>query len=289
MKITKLLLGAVALLGLTSCLNDDSEQIETTTLHQVFNCVEDTQNGNTEIVTGVSYTMEFNFTKGIVNLAINGLQVSQSTPSYTIAMRDIKYTLNDKGEIVINVPSATNGVVTVTDFKLKFRQRTMNYTVPIPVYDITYTVNSTYKVRAVQQSTFYFGKTTTTILGTESVFDTDKIYYCVTFDPTVRKEGRPQARFFMYDAQFAPKMPQMNLMLLELYADINVNGYSIDAPTAKVYTGTVQNPKEEPDYAVTDFNLEGMFSTGINFDYIAAGRFHSVGECGYNFTEGMLN
>lgn len=289
MKITNLLLAAAVMLGFTSCLGGDSEQIETKTLYQVFNYVEDVQTGKGEIVTGTSYEMELNYTKGILNLSINGIQTSQSAPSYTVSISDIKYSFNEKGEMLINVPRASNGVITITDLKFKYRQRTINYSMSIPVFDITYTINDAYKVRSIQESTFYFGDTKTSIIGSPQEFKTDKSYYCVTFAPSTRVDGKPQARLFMYDAKFAPKMPEMNLMVLELYADFSLDGYTITAPTAKVYTGTVQNPKEEPDYAITNLNLTGKFSTGVEFDYTAAGRFNSSAVCGYDFTEGVLS
>ncbi|MDE6266250.1 MAG: hypothetical protein K2M07_02740 [Muribaculaceae bacterium] len=289
MRIAKLFLTAVILLGLTSCLGDsDNEQIEKERIYQIFNVVEDTQKGTTEIVTGVAYQMEVNFTNMTMNLSISGLQVSQSAPAYNLEIQNVNFQINKQGEIVVNVPSVSNGAVTVSDFKFKKRMRSMGME-GIPVYDITYIVNGSYNVRSVQMSTFYFGQTETTIIGTESLFKTDETFYCVTFDPTVRKDGKPQARLFMYNAKFAPKMPEMNLMLLELYADFTVDGFTIKADEASVYTGTVQNPKEEPDYAVTDFDMIGKFSTGVEFEYTAAGRFHSSAKCGYDFTDGVLN
>lgn len=289
MKITKILLAIAIMLGFTSCLDSDgNDQTITTNLYEVFNVVEDTQKGTVEAVNGVSYEMEFNYNKKLVNLSINGLQLSQASPSYTVAAQNVSFSINEQDEIVINIPSMTNGSVTVTDFKMKIRRRMAGLN-DISVFNITYKVNGGYNVRGVQKAIFYFGDTETTILGTPSVFQTDATYYAVTFDPTVRKDGKSQARLFMYDAKFAPKMPEMNLMLLELYADFTLDGYTISESSAKVYTGTVQNPKEEPDYAVTDFSLSGVFATGVEFEYTAAGRFKSSAKCGYTFTEGVLN
>lgn len=233
--------------------------------------------------------MELNYTTKLASVTINGLKLSQSSPSYSVTQQSVQFTLSDKGEIVLNVPSftAASGNVTVSDFKMNFRLRYMGINA-IPVINMTYTVNGIYKVRTVQMSTFYFGDTETTIIGTESVFHTDATYYCVTFDPSVKKDDKIQARLFMYDAKFAPKMPEMNLMLLDLYADMDLTGYHVETESTKVYTGVVQNPKEEPDYAVTNLTMDGVFATGVDFDYTAAGRFMSKASCGYDFTEGVL-
>lgn len=289
MKITKILLAALAAIGLTSCLDSDgNDQTSTDNLYQVFNLVQDTQTGDIEVIPAVSYTMEFNFTKSTVNFAITGLQVSHSSPAYNVAEMNVKYSLNEKGEVVFNIPSMTNGVCTVTDLRFRYRMRNMGVN-NIPVYDITYTVNNNYKVRAVQTATYYFGETETSILGTESVYTTDKTFYCVVFDPTSVKDGKMLTRLLMYNAKFAPKMPEMNLMLLDLYAELDLRGYTVEQDEAKVYTGSPQNPKEEPDYLVTGFTMSGSYANGVEFDYTSAGRFKSSAVCGFDFTDGLLN
>ncbi|MDE7153278.1 MAG: hypothetical protein K2O00_02385 [Muribaculaceae bacterium] len=288
MKITKFLLAALAVIGLTSCLDSDgNEQTRTDNLVQVFNLVEDTQSGKTQVVNGVSYTMEFNFTKQTINFAINGLQLSPTSPAYTLSAMNVKYEFNTKGEVLFTIPNMNNGVCTITNLKFRYRERSTGLQF-IPVYDITYTVNGTYNVRAVQTSTFFFGETKTSIIGTEDLFTTDKTYYCVVFEPTSVKDGKVLTRLFMYNAKFAPKMPAMNLMLMELYSEMTKDGFTVDAPMAKVYTGSPQNPKEEPDYIVTNFTMEGDYANSVKFDYTAAGRFKSSAECGLDFTPGLL-
>lgn len=289
MKITKFLLSLLTVFTLTSCLGDDNnDQYYNAMLTECINYVENSASGEAYAITGSQYTMSINITQNTMDLTILGIQLTPGGASLSTKIEGIQCRYDSEGNLVANVSSHQGNGVTISDLTFKMRQRYLSPYEYIPVFDIHYVVNGVYYVRSFQNSICYFGSTRVLIKGTATTTATDRTYYFVTFDKTTITEGTNlTAKLYIYAAKFADKMPEMDMMIFNIPATLGPDGFTLAADNLKVYTGTVSNPIEQPDYGVTNFKATANIASGMNMTFTAANRFDLSATLGYDFTEGV--
>lgn len=290
MKIKNLLIATLAIFGLTSCLggsNDDQHYIAA--LSDCINYVENTQSGDVNVTGGAKYSIDVNITQSTLDLVIDGVQLTPGGGSLVLNLKDIPCSYDKDGNLVASTLTYTSGSNTITNFSFKMRQRYLNATSYIPVFDVTFNINGSYFVRTFQSSTFYFGTTNVQVINTSTQTNTDKTFYTVTFDKTKIGEGsNVSANLYIYSAKFADKMPKMDLMIFNIPAKLGRDGYTLAGDNLKVYTGTVTNPVEQPDYPVTGLTGTGIITKGLILNFTVASRFILSADLGYSFTEGVI-
>ena len=289
MKISKFFIAAIAALSLTSCLGDsDNDQYYMAQLSDCINYVEDATTGEAYAIPNVKYNIEINITQSTATMIIDGIQVTPGGASYAVKLENVPCTYSQDGSVVISLPSYQNASISLTNFNFKMRPRYMGLEY-IPVFDIRYTVNTNYNVRTFQQSICYFGNTNVSIKGSGASSTTDLTYYLVTFDKKTIDGTSLKANLHIYSAKFAEKMPEMDIMMFNIPANLNHDGFTLEAESAKVYTGNSSSPVEQPNYPVTNLVGTGIISSGLTLNFTAAGRFDLSAELGYEFTKGILD
>ena len=289
MKISKFIIAAFAALSLTSCLGDtDNDQYYFAQLSDCINYVEDATTGEAYALTNAKYNIEINITKSTATLIIDGIQVTPGGAAYAIKLEQVPCTYAQDGSVTISLPSYQNASISLSNFYFSMRQRYMGMEY-IPVFDIRYTVNANYNVRTFQNAICYFGNTSVSIKGSGASSTTDLTYYMLTFDKKTIKGTAINANLYIYSAKFAEKMPEMDIMMFNIPANLHYDGYTLAAETVKVYTGNSSSPVEQPDYGVTNLVGTGVITSGLTLNFTAAGIFDLSANLGYTFTQGIID
>lgn len=277
MKLKKIVLPAfllAALASMTSCLGGDSTQTQTMGLSTAncFNIAYDYNNSETNIIpVGANTSVKIDYSAGTASVEITGLQVSPTSASYAITIADQKFTFDSSNTMIISVPSYidTERNVTINNFTLKYLDRTNGY-YSLPVWTVTFTMDSRYDVRIVQKEVYYWGKSTVNVGGNVQTFTNP--YYGIRFDPTNAVNGVIKSSLYLLDAQFSENMPTMNLQMKDIPTTVDLNRFSMNASTIDVSTA---DGVTQPEYAVTNLRGSGSFGIGkesVSIDFTVANR-----------------
>lgn len=293
MKIFKLLLAAVFCGVLTSCLGGDNSMTASRSLQSAscFNYVTDLSTGKGAInANGATYILNIDYTKQYVDISVSGLQLTPGGASYSFNIPQVKYSFDATGAMILNVNSHldTGNNVSISNFRLKFLDRAIG-AAWIPVWSISYDIDSRYEVRTIQNSVYYFGDSKVVTVGDEKRFETKEPYYCISFDSKTLADGnRMKGRLYLYNVQFSSAMPKMNMAIRDIEFTFDETYFRASAPKLDLY---VDDNVIRPDYGITDFSLNATYDQRIfgetitpccNIDFVCAGRFKTTLELGYN-------
>lgn len=146
-----------------------------------------------------------------------------------------------------------------------------NQTIPYGgLYVVTrYTIGGNYLVRTIWPDMLFSGTTNTSFNGT--TFENKGIGYRVILNSKDKK-----ATLVIYDAQFAPQMQKMNLVLENLAVDFQPNGIVISGTNVIAKYAEGGQLQENPNFPFDDirFVIHGTNLTEATVDFSVAGRFY---------------
>lgn len=259
MKFLKFFSILVVAAFMTSCLGSSESTTKEDFTGYCFNYVTDMSNGESEMTWGGTYTLDTNYTDGTSTLTIANLKVPGSQ-SLSIQLPNLKYKFDEKGGVVIKeaaLTSSYNGQRhTVTDLSFTLYRRYIN-TSYFPVLWLTFTVDSQYRVRVVYTPSSFVG--TTNVVGPDnSLYTSQKPYYCVAFDPTKSK-----ATLHVIGAKFADKMPALDMMFTDIPFTCSQTGFDMAKAELIPRIGNV----EYPDFKITDLKVSGNYEMGLMVEF----------------------
>lgn len=293
MKIFKLLLATVFCGVLTSCLGGDNSMTASRSLQSAscFNYVTDLSTGKGAInATGATYLLNIDYTNQYVDISVSGLQLTPNGASYSFNIPQVKYSFDATGAMVLNVNSHidTGNNVSISNFRLKFLDRMIG-AAWIPVWSVSYDIDSRYEVRTVQNSTYYFGKSEVITIGDDKYFETKEPYYCISFDTKTLSDGnKMKGKLYLYNVQFSSSMPKMNMAIRDIEFTLDETSFKAAASKLDLY---VDDNVIRPDYGITDFALNATYDQRTfgddimpccNIGFVCAGRFKTTLELGYD-------
>ncbi|MBD5198965.1 MAG: hypothetical protein HDS83_01050 [Bacteroidales bacterium] len=290
-KISYLVVLVIAFIA-TSCLGSSDSKVELTrtlTSTHNFSVVQRNSDHSQSMFTyGADYSLEISVDQQTLSFAVSSLQYSgDQRTSFRIKDVPFKYeNKNGQSAIVVDQPTVESDGVKVSDLKLSYLERT-DGVISLPAWDITYTINDEYQVRAVQNIVALFGKADVTVIDNGSQYSTEKPYYQLFFDPMkMHDNDMVDGYMILYSAQLADNMPPLNLKFY-FSAKFTIGGFSINAESLKIYTIDGQTETEQPDYEISQFSAGGLFSLTSQveypyyFDFTVGGRYMVGLDLGY--------
>lgn len=284
MKNIKILGMLLCLAGVTATLpscndSDGSDYVTTQSIPGFFNNYTDIPTGEVATASGVSYTLDFNYTQNIVKVVINGLRLPDGTSYPSLTFDGLPWTLNSKGWKEINVsdivPSGGNFAAPphFNSFKFELLDRVIGQTY-YPCVNCTYVINNRYSVRSIMSNQIEAGTTkSTSPEGTE--FETEDPLYAIALNPVTSL-----ASITINNAVFAANMPPLNMTFEEI--PYTVNGENITLRCGSLVPKIGGTPY--PSFPITD--LEGVITLtegmGLKFKCEVKGELYSVDvQCRY--------
>ncbi len=286
--LSMLLLGV----ALTSCLGGDNKMTSSRAL-QAGSCVNyivDNATGEGAInASGANYVLNIDYTSQVADITVSGLQLTPGGASYTFNIPAQRFYFDASGALIVDVPAAldADNDVTINNFRLSLLDRMMGQDGWIPVWTISYEVNSRFTVSAIQLSTVYFGSSNVKV-GDDKSFDTKEPYYSLVFDSKSVNGSKMKGKLLLYNAQFASSMPKMNMAIRDIEFDFGSRGFNAHADELELY---LNDTTLQPEYAITNFSLSATYQQSVfgeeiypccNISFTCAGRFKTLLELGYD-------
>ncbi|MDE5809453.1 MAG: hypothetical protein K2H59_04115 [Muribaculaceae bacterium] len=295
-KISYLVVLVIAFIA-TSCLGSSDSKVELTrtlTSTHNFSVVQRNSDHSQAMFNyGADYSLEISVDQQTLSFAVSSLQYWGDQPRTSFRITDVPYKYDNNGAVVVELPTVEADGVTISDIKLSYLERT-DGEISLPAWDITYTINDEYQVRAVQDIVALFGKADVTVIDTGSQYSTETPYYQLFFDPMkMHDNDMVDGYMILYSAQFAENMPAMNLKFY-FSAKFTIGGFSINAESLKIYTIEGQTETEQPEFEISQFSAGGLFSlTSQNvypyyFDFTVGGRYMVGLDLGYSIPQSWM-
>lgn len=285
----------------TSCLGSSDTKVELTrslgsahnfTVTQRYSDQAQFINGS-----GADYKLEISVTEGKVSLSVMDLFYWEGQPRVSFRVIDAPYKINEtSGAFELEVENVEGSNVKISDLKVYSIERQLNpnsYEI-YPAWDITFTVDDMYQVRAVQDILLLFGKASSTEIDTDKTFEDEKAYYQLVFEPKSVKDGdKVGGSIIMYNASYTAGMPPSTLKLEFTDATVNFAGFSINSGTMTVYELRGDSWFVNPDYEITSFSGGGAWSLKnvapdrypYYLDFTVGGKYNVGLDLGYHIPE----
>ncbi|MBD5317398.1 MAG: hypothetical protein HDS11_07015 [Bacteroides sp.] len=212
-----------AMMAFTSCLNNDSDDTQTTVTRnytQCFNSVYDNATGEIVLTTQPKYVFNIIY-KGdgsiYGQISMTNVSLGIDIPYTNFDLPELKFTLTGNSAPVIKATDvfptnlANAHAVTFTEVRLSVLDRVLKnentlqqeiYT----AYSLSFTVNNRYEVTVYPTQYYYFGTTGTVADADGSEFSTTSPRYAISLNPQTKK-----ASIDITGAQFVSNMPAMNM------------------------------------------------------------------------------
>ncbi len=257
MKYLSSLLILAMSLCLFSCNDDETENKESFTIKQTNKV----SSVDTTTIYSAEYRYDINYTSGTMNITASNVRFAPRMPAITFTMNDIPFTYTSNG---INL-SANNIVPVAQGYEntemgyvitnLSGRIVTSTATSGISVI-ITYIINyenvdngetETYSVTADPAPMVFDQNSETAITGGRLPYSSTSSIYSVKLDETSNT-----AVLYIYNAQFAEKMPAMNMVFRGITVVPTSLGYelSCDSLIPAIVGETSETPA--PNYEISD-------------------------------------
>lgn len=253
MKLFKLLLSAIVVLGLSSCLGSSSNTITQEFTPYIQTYVVENATGNGVLSEGAVYKVFNDIDNGTLSLEIKGLKMpNNTTQSFTIENQ--RYSFNEQGAMVVRVPSYTTtyaGIThTITNLNYEYYSRYMG-TQAFPIINLSFDLDGEYMVRAIYSPAYYWGTTTVVDQDGKTFVNSDQSsFYGIQFFPETKK-----ATIGAFSAKFAEGMPALNMTFEAV--PFTLNQYSYSAEVGEVIPKIGGTPY--PDYKITDLKMSGTW------------------------------
>lgn len=282
----KIFLFAVLGLAMTSCLDDDGEDVTNYVSYSTANLVIPANGEDPFVLPSVNYKCEFNYTQGNLVVSTENLQLNlQSVLSFKSDPVDYFYGNYAEGQVwkfnIDKISSILNGAYD-TDYDINNLSCTLTtaYYAPQEMWTQTslpfgtvamlnYNIGNLYTVKTFPLKAYYSGTTTTHHPGeggADVTFVNDAPLYGITIDAAKNK-----ASVEFYNAKFAEAMPMSITFTLDnLDVKFTNRGYYITGENiVPVMAGT---PMER--YTFDNFRLSCVDEnlTKVNIEYNVAGN-----------------
>ena len=292
-KISYLVVLVIAFIA-TSCLGSSDSKVELTrtlTSTHNFSVVQRNSDHSQAMFNyGADYSLEISVDQQTLSFAVSSLQYWGDQPRTSFRITDAPYKYDNNGAVVVELPTVEADGVKISDLKLSYLERT-DGEISLPAWDITYTINDEYQVRAVQDIVALFGKADVTVIDNGSQYSTEKPYYQLFFDPMkMHDNDMVDGYLILYSAQLADNMPPLNLKFY-FSAKFTIGGFSINAESLEIYTIDGQTETVQPDYEISQFSAGGLFSLASQnvypyyFDFTVGGRYMVGLDLGYSIPQ----
>ncbi len=248
---------AAASMTLSSCLgNSESEEKGTANYggSSCLNYVTDLETNQSFVsTTPPSYTFNFNYTKGNVNIEVSSLQLAQNFSALNFQLPEMKveadyYFMKMQGTDITPINVASQYVF--SKFLARYSNRVWNGSF-WPVFQISYTINNRYEVKVIPTSLLLFGTTTSTLETEDGGTSSDPyIYkggeqniYNFVLTPNSIDEATSTGishtlSIRIQDACYDKNMQPLDLMIDKLPVKFDSNGY-----TSSISGDNVVTPK----------------------------------------------
>ncbi len=282
MKKTKLLAfaGALALmLGFTSCLNDDKDDVtvyqQLTSYFNVYQHV----SGRQTLTDGVSYTVTYNFTKATADISMTGIKLPDGAAYPTLSFQGLTFTQKDAWKrINVMAPALSGSNFSVAFGNLIFDvadRYVENYY--SPATDISYNI-SDYTVHSFPKA--YLTSGIPKVTGPSGVYEPieGEAPYSLTFDP-----AKKLCTISIQGMQFDNQMPAQNMRFKDI--PFTVSGSTITIESAGPFNPYIVSESgssivETPFTRGTITNFKAVYgsTTGVimSFDFEMAGKNYSA-------------
>lgn len=197
MKILKTFFAVAIAVGFVSCGDSNNENAWHLNYSNNYTYVVNTGDSSEYVGAGAEYDLDVDLNAGLINISVSDLILGPSMSPVSLKIENTKYSISDKGAMVVSVPRFQSVVGSqsheITSFNLTHMRRTLLYAGVISdLFTISYVVDGTYAVTAIQCSTILVGETTVTDTATGNSVEQTRPYYFYDMDLTNRT-----ARFYI--------------------------------------------------------------------------------------------
>ena len=253
MKLFRLLLSAMVVLGLSSCLGSSSNTMTQEFTPYIQTYVVETATGSGVLSSGTIYKVHNDIDNGTLSLEITSLKMPNNT-FLTLNIENQRYSFNEQGAMVVRVPSYTltyAGMThTVTNLSYEYYSRYMG-TQAFPMVNLSFDLDGDYSVRAIYSPAYYWGTTTVVDQDGKTFVNSDQSsFYGIQFFPETKK-----ATIGAFSAKFAEGMPALNMTFEEV--PFTLNQYNYSASASEIIPKIGGTPY--PDYMITDLTMSGTW------------------------------
>jgi len=278
MKRIKLLsfVGALALmLGFTSCLNDDKDDVTVyQQLSSYFNVYQHVS-GRQTLADGVSYMVTYNFTKATADINMTGIKLPDGAAYPTLSFQGLTFTQKDawkKINVMDPALSGSNFPVAFGNLIFDVADRYVeNYY--SPATNISYSI-SEYTVHSFPKA--YLTSGTPKVTGPSGVFEPveGQAPYSFTFDP-----AKKLCTISIQGMQFDNRMPAQNMRFKDIPFTVSGNTIAIESAdpfNPYIVSESGSNIVETPFTRGTISNFKAIYgsTTGatMSFDFEMDGK-----------------
>lgn len=253
MKLFKLILSALVVMGLSSCLGSGSNTVTQDFSSYTLTYITDLNSGVSSLNSEATYKVYNNVDEGTMSVEIGSLKLPNGT-YVSLAIPDTRYSYNEQGAMTMSIPSCISSVAgithTITDLKFEFYSRYYG-SQAFPMLVMSFNLDASNMVRVIYNPAYYWGTTVVTDQdGNSFTNDNQSTFYGIQFMP-----DKNNATVGVFNAKFAEGMPAMNMTFKDIPYTINQSGY--DCTIAELTPTIGDTPY--PSYKITDFRMSGMW------------------------------
>lgn len=256
---------ALSTLAFTSCLSSDGENKSEGTLvyggSMCFNYVTNAMTNESFISTDPQYIFNIDYTNQLITPSMSNIELDENlkvsfklpTLKVNVGTPNDDYSYACSGSYITPENNTDQYVFDNFSFKAIDRAiRTANGSyIYSPVYNVSYTINSRYKVVVLPTGYNLLGTTTSIADGSDPYTD-KQAYYSIELDLKTKK-----AKLILNDATFASGQSTMKLLATDLPFEI------ISAGANPIITITTE-PDEKIDLKDYTGKVEGAYFSDIN-------------------------
>lgn len=271
----------VSTLAMTSCLGSSSDDQRWTYNYggsDCFNRVIDLQTGSSFIAAAPSYNLQYNLSKGTVDITLSNAIFSQGASALSFKFPTMTYKQDASDGFIVTTgrsitPENTGASAYVFDrFDLRFTPRSQALG---SVYYIRYQLDINneprYEVTTYANRNAYLGPITATSLIDHKVYSTAgnttaqaDTYYVVLLD-----QQKQTATFQVYNGKYSENMNPLTFMVKDIPFTFTSTGYSISAGSDTplgVYTAT-SGEKPAEGLEMTDLSIVADLERGATIRF----------------------
>ncbi len=139
--------------------------------------------------------------------------------------------------------------ITVPGYKLFVPSNTLHYVV------MQYALNDRWNVRTFWPDATFKGSTITSYPGMTEAYSNSNISYRIVMHLNEDKAVTDKADIIFYNAKFAPKAPEITVVLKNLYLEFNDRGYTVKGDDVIPYMVEAEDLQETPRFKFNKFDM----------------------------------
>lgn len=260
-----------AIFALTSCLNSNSgENTWRYNIADNFTQVTDAAASTEYLATGTVYALDCDLDDATATLTVNNLRLTAGGPALSFTVKGLRYGYNNEGAFEITASSAIGDSqlesYQLTGLKLIMFTRTVPQVSGIATtFSISFTLDGTYAVRAIQDNAVYTGTTSVSVASTGTETSGTAPYYAYSLNV-----DKKTAKFIVYNLRVADKYYK-SITFDEVPFEITAGNVTISS--AETLTPSV-SPIDLPKPAVTAFTAKPGFDCRMTVGFLIDGEYY---------------